>query len=333
MSESIIPNDQPAPIPLSECALVNYLDGLVAQLRAHAAGVLNSGAAESIHQARVATRRLKAATELLQPILSDGARKRFNKLTRRIRRRLGALRDMDVMAEHMADLATEDAAAAPAGAWMNGQLEQDRLHALASAKGDRALIKLESRLEVWQKLRRQIELHADAIDLLLSESLHAQLEAFASSAETIDHEDATHDPHVVRIAGKALRYTVEMAQVQGHALSDAVNKSFKKMQDALGTWHDHVVLTEDVMGRSVAAMLAHHDSPTQHSVLALAGVSLREADRQLDKFKRLWHEDGATLTEAIRTAFPLSRDVGSTESKTDPDPSDSTSPPVPDGPH
>ena len=52
------------------------------------------------------------------------------------------------------------------------------------------------------------------------------------------------DVHELRIAGKLLRYTLELAEPLGYQLSPSVLKSFKQLQEALGLWHDDVVLGE-----------------------------------------------------------------------------------------
>ena len=70
-------------------SLLAYLDGLVEQLQKDTPRALRDFDAEAIHDARVATRRLKAATELLAPILHGEGSKRFEKALKKLRRRLG----------------------------------------------------------------------------------------------------------------------------------------------------------------------------------------------------------------------------------------------------
>ena len=127
----------------------------------------------------------------------------------------------------------------------------------------------------------------------------------------------TSDPHAVRIAGKSLRYTVELAVAAGHKLPAAVVRSFKKMQDALGLWHDMAVLAETILKLSLKHELPLHNLPLQADLLALAGRFLRQGDRQLTQFKSIWQRHRLTLPDTIRRAFPVT-----TESKTDPDPPD-----------
>lgn len=343
--------DDPAAPPL-----LRHLDRLARHLVEQAAAVLQADSTDAVHQSRVTTRRLKAACDLLEPILAGKARRHLNRVLRKVRRRLGPMRDIDVMIGHLRDFAGEPGCG-PAAQWLTEELEHDRLDAVNDARCDKTLARLASKLRPWGKLRGQVARNEAAVDRLLAESLHRQLDAFAARAGELDAsaEDAPHgvsvDPHAVRIEGKALRYTIEMAQAHGHPLAEEITRTFKKMQDALGLWHDHVVLTEQAMLLSGEAMLTHHNLPLQQSVLDLAQASLKEAGRQLDKFRRLWREHGEALAAEIRAAYPAppagappaAEDGGNgdghgdaaaaTEPGTDPDPAGSPGPADQDGPH
>src|SRR4051794_40185345 len=81
-----------------------HLNGRVDELRRMVPRALRSWDAVAIHQSRVTTRRLKAAIDLLEPVLPSARRKRFAKTLRRLRRALGPLRDTDVMLGHLDEL-------------------------------------------------------------------------------------------------------------------------------------------------------------------------------------------------------------------------------------
>lgn len=338
------PEEDAPDTDLAAPPLVRHLDRLTQHLIEQSAEVLQVESIDAVHQSRVTTRRLKAASDLLRPLLSSKSRRLFNRALRKVRRRLGPVRDIDVMIGHLRDFAGEPGCG-PAAQWLTEELERDRLDAIDDARSDKTLIRLPAKLRPWNKLRGQAIRRADAIDALLRDSLHQQLDAFAARAGELDSSDGQAspevDPHAVRIEGKALRYTIEMAQAQGHALDEDITRTFKKMQDALGLWHDHVVLTERAMLLSGEAMLAHHNLPLQQSVLDLAQASLREAARQLDTFRALWREHGDALQAAIRAAYPppvaAAEPAGvegvATESETGRDPDGSAAPSAPDGPH
>ena len=149
--------------------------------------------------------------------------------------------------------------------------------------------------------------------MLLTQSVHLQIDAFAEQARLLvhppaasaDHPAERNDPHQLRIAGKSLRYTLEMAKAHGRPLPKTVMASFKRIQEALGLWHDYVVLTERLMCESTADMLAHHDAATQQAVLSLAAVMLKRAEQQLARVAAFWNSDGEKLAaQILRRASP-----------------------------
>ena len=76
--------------------LLTYLDEQIESLNLHLPAAVESFDAKGIHQARVATRRLKAGLDLVAPLIQGPSIKLVNRAGRRIRRRLGPLRDLDV---------------------------------------------------------------------------------------------------------------------------------------------------------------------------------------------------------------------------------------------
>src|SRR5687768_7209592 len=92
--------------------LIGYLDSLVGKLRGHLTrAVVNSDVAD-VHQARVATRRLKAGLELFAPVVSKEKAETFGNTLKKLRRRLGDLRDHDAMIERVGSLRRKRFAAA-----------------------------------------------------------------------------------------------------------------------------------------------------------------------------------------------------------------------------
>src|SRR5258707_1249723 len=76
---------------------------------------------KAVHQARVATRRMTAALELLEPVLSKRPRKAMAKILKKLRRRLGPLRDLDVSIALLANLSQAPGGPA-AAAWIGKHL-------------------------------------------------------------------------------------------------------------------------------------------------------------------------------------------------------------------
>lgn len=294
----------------SPSALLKYLDELVENLRRLIPSAIRGNDADAIHDARVATRRLKAALDLLETAIDQRRLRPFAKTLRKLRRRLGPLRDLDVMGDHLRELKKDaDDDRGTGIAWLELRLDECRKGAVDDARHNAPPGKMLAKLGTWWGVRDDISEASDVTNSLLSDSLSRQMATFAKesnrlvaplsgddvSASTTDRVD----PHAIRIAGKSLRYTLEMARVQGFVFSADVMKSFKRMQDSLGLWHDFIVLTERMLSLSGDDQLAHHDAPTQRAILGLAQITLRRAEEQLDKFADLWIEKGVAITDAI----------------------------------
>ncbi len=294
--------------------LLGYIDELVNKLRDRVPAALSDWDPAAIHEARVTTRRLKAALELLKPVLSKSRRQPFAKILKKLRRRLGPLRDIDVMLEHVNDI--QRANKFPAAVlWLTQHLYDQRERVREKSTKQGAPADVLEKLGSWWGLREEVTEAHEATESLLAESLHLQTDAFVEQADRFvagsrgERQSAHQDPHEMRIAGKALRYTLEMAQAQGHDLPKSVTKTFKRMQEMLGLWHDYVVLTERAMRIAVDELLAHHDGTTQAEVLELAQLAIRRAGQQLAHFSTLWIKDGAAIAAKIRSSFPLTQPV------------------------
>lgn len=285
--------------------LLDYLDGLVEELRGLAGRAVTDDDIDTVHDARVASRRLKAAMDLLGPVISKRSRRPFEKIIRRLRKRLGNLRDTDVMLEHLSKI--KSSRHEPAVKWMKEQLELSRQDVKTRAADKLPEARVLAKLGTWWGLRQEIAAAGEAVGSMLAESVHLQLDAFAEQAGKMTESGG--DPHQFRIAGKSLRYTLEMAQEHGIKLARPVLSSFKRIQTALGLWHDYIVLTQCVMGQSLDHDLAHHHPAEQEALLALAAMTMKRAQQQLGKVSQLWKSSGQELSEQIRGSFPLTEVV------------------------
>jgi CHAD domain-containing protein len=285
-----------------------HVDELLDDLR-KLIGPASKGADEdSVHDARVATRRLKAAMDLLEPVLSDKHRKPFTKTLRGLRRSLGDLRDTDVMRGHLAEIGKSSQKHDAAVQWLQDQLRKQRDSAQEKAREKIPPARVLAKLGTWWGLRSEIDEAEEAVDSLLAQSLHAQFDDFAKNADALAADPRHTDPHALRIAGKSLRYTLEMAAAEGHEVPPAVMKTFKRIQDALGLWHDYVVLTEQALSLATKQQLAHHDAEMQRHVLQFARATLAKSQTQLRKVIGLWRDHADELRTAITALFPLSQE-------------------------
>jgi CHAD domain-containing protein len=231
------------------------------------------------------------------------------------------------MLEHLAELRTSPKCAA-AATWLADAVGLQRQGLREASERDVPSAEVLDRLAAWLPVRDEIARARDATEPLIAESVHRQLDAFAEQASRLASPDPNsaaegQNPHELRISGKALRYTLEMAVVQGHALPKRVMKAFKRMQELLGAWHDYVVLTDQALKSSLDVQLGHHDASRQEQVLDLARFTNRRAGQHLDAFRKLWSSTGEDVAAAIRAAIepPIA-----SESGTDPGPNGSAAP-------
>ena len=215
---------------------------------------LRDGSSEAIHQARVATRRMRALVPLLAGRFTPADLEKLDSLLQRLTRRLGRARDVDVQLELLESL---EPAAPRTG---------DDVQALRSewrARRDRRvrrLIKSLERLRVEQRLGEvasslrdhapaffSVRRHASAAptwENILGAELRELAGAVATGVDRAGGVIFSNRLHSARIAIKKLRYAMEIATVTGRAnLQDSV-RSVRKAQQILGSIHDLDVLAK-----------------------------------------------------------------------------------------
>jgi CHAD domain-containing protein len=187
----------------------------------------------SIHEARVALRRVRAALGVIAAPDSDEI-----KLCRFLGRELGRVRELDVTQELLANVGTRLPAAACAVAVVRRDVGQARQRAA------RRLVKAldEVKLRPLARLRRARHLRVVIFWKDWRVALPGELARRAHALRgAIDAAPATYMPnrlHRVRIAMKKLRYTLEVAGAAGLAIDRSLMRDLRKSQELLGAIHD-----------------------------------------------------------------------------------------------
>lgn len=210
-----------------------------------------------VHQARVASRRLREAVPVLAGGLEHSGKAR--RKIRRLTRALGTVRELDVSLHLLDELAGSDALSRPA-------LQDVRLHVMAQRERKREAMLSRLADVNADKLDRRLKSVTEALELDDSEAwrqvLGARLVKRAKRlGAAIDYAGQLYAPeqlHQVRIAAKKLRYGLELAADSGIPAAAPLVRSLKRTQEMLGRLNDLQVLQTHVaavqaapVGRSV----------------------------------------------------------------------------------
>jgi CHAD domain-containing protein len=190
------------------------------------------GKVESVHQARIATRRLRASLEVL------GAGADVIKLCRSLGRNFGRVRELDAAHELMADFASTVPAAAAVLGIVGSEIDARRLRAR------RRLVKALDAITPRPLAHVGARRYASALKFWTDwhEGLIAAVSARTRALRrAVDDAPMVYMPnrlHRVRIALKKLRYTLEIAAATGTSIDRRAMRDATKMQDLLGRMHD-----------------------------------------------------------------------------------------------
>jgi CHAD domain-containing protein len=194
--------------------------------------------------------------------------------------------------------------------WVSRRLDEQRATLRRDAARKLTPRKALARLGAWEDLEREVHEAQPGAGPLLARVAPEQVRAFAARADRLASapaaaptDAAPDDVHELRVAGKLLRYTLELAEPLGHAVPNSVAKEFKALQEALGLWHDYVVLAEQMLAQALEAGLASHHPELFGQVMELARACWRRSEKHLDQFKALWAQRGAALADRAAGTF------------------------------
>ena len=205
-----------------------------------------AGDMRSVHQARVATRRLREALPVLRTSLNDHALGRAERQVRKMTRALGPVRELDVALAHLDELAANHLVSGRALTRLRQTIARERfarrrelLAAITPGKMER----------LRQRLGRAGE-GADDVPpptSALAEA-HAQVVRRARRlGSAVERAGGLYLPdrlHTVRIAAKKLRYALEIERELKRSRGTARVAQLKRLQDLLGRVHDYEILID-----------------------------------------------------------------------------------------
>lgn len=189
--------------------------------------------AKAVHGFRTSARRLETLLEEIAP-RRDRHAKKLLKMLNTIRRRAGKVRDLDAQLEALRSLKV------PQEPRRKTRLLQSLIELRLKREGklDKLLHKEDIR-EIRKRFRQTqkgFDTNAARDPLAVARKLVAS--AIAAGDSSMDAEKL----HCCRIAVKRARYAAELAE-KSPAATEFIAE-LKRMQDALGNWHDWQLLTE-----------------------------------------------------------------------------------------
>ncbi len=206
-----------------------------------------AGDDRGVHQARVASRRLREAVPVLATGLSGSKAGKAERKIRRLTRALGTVRELDVTLALLNQLARSPQLSRTA-------VEDVRAHVVAERDRRRAeMLKRLDRVNI-EKLGRRLASVGGALDEATDEpwrkALGAQLlkrsRRLGIAIEDAGRMYAPEGLHKVRIAAKKVRYGLELAADSGTKQAAPHVRTIKRVQDMLGKLHDLQVLETHV---------------------------------------------------------------------------------------
>ncbi len=204
---------------------------------------------EAIHQARVATRRLRSDLKTLGPLLDPTVAEWLREQLAWVGGLLGAVRDLDVMIDRIEELATTRGLEPTAASAIVTELKNDRRRhhvELVNGLGSRRYIKLVDALidaGSVPPLAEGIDGEQPAKDLL-RKLVRKAYRRVSREVARLERAPSDADLHEIRKRAKRARYAAELATDALHAEGGPLAERLADLQDVLGELQD-VVVAED----------------------------------------------------------------------------------------
>jgi CHAD domain-containing protein len=284
----------------AEAARASFAARFAAVTQTWAAALDQPGDPHAVHQLRVATRRASAALRVFHEHLPSDSLRKFKKLFRKLRRMVGPARDEDVLAQRLQEwLAACDETERPGLDWLAGSFAKRRVRthdAIPKTK------KLQSK---WESLIRSSTIPRNGGSSLLSdlasEQIPEQIIEFERAACGVI--EAPDQLHALRIAGKRLRYSLELLSA-GLPYAAKLADELPNAQDLLGAAHDARVIADRVAKRLKLLQRLPPDDQTRY----LKGITIWKNALEMEAAAgpvrfRLWHRAWQAVVADLNLHF------------------------------
>jgi len=227
----------------------SYLRKQAKRLAAQIDGARRGDNPESVHQARVASRRLRAGLRMFRECFDPERLKTWRKQIRRVTTKLGDARDKDVQIAYLCDVLDDlDEKACYSGiarllARLERQRERIQPEVVEAVDRFQSSGVLEQMLTVSKAVLSEAGSQAAGVPsacALAEPQRHIldNLDRVLSCQDSLSDPEDRQRHHAMRIAAKRLRYTLEISAPVYAGQLDAVVEAIKRVQTLLGEVHD-----------------------------------------------------------------------------------------------
>ena len=254
-----------------------------ARLLAHDPGVRLGADPEDVHQARVATRRIRSDLRTFREVVDPGWDESLRSELEWLGDLLGVVRDTDVLLDRLeARVTSLDPADQPLGAQLLDGLRTQRSAArdelLAGLRSDRYLDLLERLLAASRAVPSSV---AD-LELDLGDVVAKPWKKLRKAVKALGDDPPDEELHKVRIRAKRARYAAE-------AVTPALGKGAKRFASAVAD-------LQDVLGEHQDAVVAgqwlrdHRSDDVSTAFVAgrLAGIEDAAAQASREEWESVW---------------------------------------------
>ena len=244
----------------------------VGELIAHDPGTRLGEDPEELHQARVATRRLRAVLRAARPLLDRSWGESLRAELSWLGGAFGPVRDLDVLLERLGgeigDLEPPERRAAGRFLTLLEEERESARGAMLEAMSSARYADLLTQLEV-----AAIAPRAEATEVTLEDIAALEFAKLRKAVRALPAKPTDDELHAVRIRGKRARYAAELAEGVAGKPARRVVGDAKRLQDVIGEHQDAVVAEERIRG-----LLDQISGPRAH--FAAGRIVERERERR-----------------------------------------------------
>ncbi len=280
------PQAPPAEPPTTASALVKQaLRGALERLQRNDPIVRSATTPTSVHQMRVATRRMRSDLRTFLPLLQHDWACCLRARLHWLADELGAVRDSDVMLQSINNYAarlpqTDADGRAHVVRHFGDAGSAARSSLLAALRSPRYVELLDELVDATEDPR--VLPKADAApESVLPELMHDPWKALCDAIECVEEDPSFEQLHQARIKAKRCRYACEAVAPASGKNSQKLAKKIEKLQKVLGDYHDAVVLQQRLrafQGESHALFVAG----------ALSALASADAERARSGWPAIW---------------------------------------------